>query len=125
MIGYSIVASVKKDKTYQWILHDCGGRGRQRDWVCMESRRSGWRGYFFGKIFNSWNLYLDNDLSNGIDNLVPMKIYCDACTPGGPDNYTYSNCELRIRSGKKIYSNQKRSIYDCDDCGKTTGFVGG
>ena len=120
MIGYSTVASVKRDKTYQWILRNCGGR--RGDFVCMESRRTGWGGYFFGEIFNSWNLYFDNDLSNGIDDLVPMKIYCDSCTPGGPDNFTYSNCELRTRSGKKIDSNQKGRIYDCDGCGKKNWF---
>ena len=46
MIGYSTLGSLKKDKTYQWILHDCSRRGRHA--VCMESSRKGWGGYYFG-----------------------------------------------------------------------------
>ena len=120
MIGYSTLGSLKKDKTYQWILHDCSRRGRHA--VCMESNRKGWGGYYFGEIFDSWNLYLDTDLSNGINSLVPMKIFCDSCTPGGPDNHTFSDCQLRTRSGKKIYTSQKGRIYDCDHCGTDDWF---
>jgi len=121
MIGYSNGVSVKKDKTYQWILHNCRHVVNHAA-VCLESKRNGWDGYFFGEAKNSWNLYLDNNLSNGIDKLVPMKIFCDSCSPGGPDNFTYSNCELRTSGGKKIYSSQKGRIYDCPSCGKKNWF---
>ena len=112
-IGWASTLEVKTNKNFQWILHDCG------DSVCMESKKPGWKDYF---ARSGGGMRVETDLSDGSDEYIQHRIFCDSCSPGGSDNTTFSNCQINDRWDRKLYSDVNTDLQICSNCGWDSWF---
>jgi len=115
-IGWASTLEVKRNKNFQWILHDCG------DSVCMESKKPGWKDYFAGELAGYVaNMNWDTDLSDGSSEMIHWRILCDSCNAGGSENTTFSNCQIN-RGDNKLYNGRDGDSRLCSDCGYDSWF---
>jgi len=105
-IVWASSSEAKSNKKFQWILHDCGG-----DSVCMESKKPYWKNLRFLGIFEGylrmWRVV--TDLSDGSNEKIQHRIFCDSCNPGGLENTTFSNCEIINKAGYLELDSWKRN----------------
>lgn len=134
-IGWASSSEAKSNKEFQWILHDCG------DSVCMESKKPYWKdNRFLGVYVDGKGIYIPphveammwrvvTDPSDGSNEQIQHRIFCDSCNPGGLEKTTFSNCQIINKVGQyypnknnRLYSNRKGHLEYCSHCGYDSWF---